>query len=300
MFTDLAIILVNWNLKNDTIECIESLLNSGAAHRQIIIVDNGSMDGSAAAINERYHNSIMIIKLDENLGYAAGVNIGIKYALSHDYNWILLLNNDTIVADDFIDSMYSGSQRVANCAIFSPVIFYRDNPAIIWSMGEKFINHTLLTLPDNKNRTLDENLPEFIPIDVTNGCAMMVSREVFERIGLFDSKLFMYGEEVDFCWRARQAAYNFACLSRAHIWHKISLSSQKVKPRARYLQIRNQVIFYKRYATSTQRPFYGIFTLFRIVGMTIADVINGTAGLIKPSILGWLDGWFREMRDIDY
>jgi GT2 family glycosyltransferase len=294
MFTDLAIILVNWNLKDDTNECIESLLKSGAAHSQIIVVDNGSTDGSAAAINDRYQNSILVIQSEENIGYAAGVNLGIKYALSHDYNWILLLNNDTIVAEDFIDSMHRGLQ-VENYTILSPVIFFHENPAVIWSMGERFIPHTLLTFAGNKNHTLAKNLPEIIPIDITNGCAMMVNREVFERIGLFDSKLFMYGEEVDFCWRARQAAFRFACLTRAHVWHKISLSSQKNKPRARYLRIRNQVIFYRRYATAVQKPIYGLYTLCRLISLAIADTIKGTAGLVKPGFVGWLDGWFSRL-----
>jgi GT2 family glycosyltransferase len=296
MFTDLAIILVNWNLKDDTIECIDSLLNSGTAHSQIVVVDNGSTDGSVAVLRDRYNNSVVIIESKENLGYAAGVNIGIEYVLSHNYNWVLLLNNDTIVAENFIDALYSGAQQAVGYAILSPIILYHQNPSVIWSMGERFIGHTLLTMRGFKDHRLNENLPSIVPIDVTNGCAMMVSCEVFKRIGLFDGKLFMYGEEVDFCWRARQANFKFACFTPARIWHKISQSAQKDKPNTRYLRIRNQVIFYRRYSTMLQRPFYAIFTLIRLVKMIIMDATRGTFRLVKPSLLGWIDGWFCDLK----
>ena len=295
MFTDLAIILVNWNLKDDTIECIDSLVKSGSAHSQIVVVDNGSTDGSIAAIDDRYKNSIVVIEAKENLGYAAGVNLGIRYVLRQNYPWILLMNNDTVVAENFVDEMYSGTKNAKNYDILSPLILYHQNPSIIWSMGEKFLKHTLLTIGSFKAHDINENLSSIVPIDVTNGCAMMVNREIFERVGLFDPQLIMYGEEVDFCWRARQAGYHFACYTPARIYHKVSQSSQKDKPNARYLRMRNQIIFYRRYTTALQKPFYWIFTLLRLLKMIFLDSLKGHFEVIEPAIRGWMHGWFKEI-----
>jgi GT2 family glycosyltransferase len=292
MFTDLSIIVVNWNLKDDTRECIESLLNGGASLNQIIIVDNGSTDGSISALRNYYKNSIYIIDAKENLGYAAGANLGIEYALSRDYKWLLLLNNDTLVATDFINEMHNAVLNKTDYSIFAPIILYQNNPTTIWYLGNRLIGSTLLTTDMYKNRKVDQSLPTLIPTDFTNGCAMMVSRTVFEKIGLFNAKLFMYGEEVDFCWRARLAGFKFACFTSARIWHKISKSSQKMAPQARYLQIRNQIYFYRRYSQGTQKLVYFGFTLFRTILICISDLLKRQFQLIIPSVHGLLNGWF--------
>jgi GT2 family glycosyltransferase len=292
MFTDLTIIIVNWNLKEDTLECIESLIKSGASLSQIIIVDNGSTDGSIKTLNNFYQNSIFIIDAKENLGFAAGANLGIQYGLSQNYKWFLLLNNDTIVDTDFINEMYKATLNSNRYEILAPIIFYHSNPSTIWYLGDRLIGKTLLTRNYYKNRKIDQLLPALIPIDFTNGCAMMVCRTVFEQIGLLDSSLIMYGEEVDFCWRARLAGFKFACSTPARIWHKISKSSQRDQPRARYLRIRNQVIFYRRYSRSIQLLILIIFTLLRTIRISISDLLRWRLDLILPSALGWFDGWF--------
>jgi len=292
MFTDLSIIVVNWNLKDDTLECIASLLKAGASLSQIIIVDNGSTDGSILALRNQYQNSLFIIDALENLGYAAGVNLGIEYALSQDYKWLLLLNNDTIVAVDFIKEMHKAALTCNEYSILAPIILYHSNPSKIWFLGDRLIGKTLLTNKSYKNSNIDQSLPQLIPTDFTNGCAMMVSRSVFEKIGLFDATLFMYGEEVDFCWRARLAGFRFACFTAAHIWHKISKSSKSTQPFSRYLRIRNQIIYYRRYSPNAQLMILFIFTLLRTIRICISDLLRWELDLIQPSVWGWLSGWF--------
>ena len=293
MFTDLSIIVVNWNLKDDTIECIESLLKAGVSLGQIIIVDNGSTDGSITALRNHYQ-TLFIIDAKENLGYAAGANLGIEYALSQDYNkWFLLLNNDTIVAVDFITEMQNATLACKEYSILAPIILYHSNPSTIWFLADRLIGKTLLTLQSYKNRNIAQTLPQIIPTDFTNGCAMMVKRSVFEKIGLFDSKLFMYGEEVDFCWRARLAGFRFACFTPAHIWHKISQSAGQTKPLSRFLRIRNQIIFYRRYSQNAQILILFIFTLLKTIRICLTDLFAWKLDLILPSVRGWMSGWFK-------
>jgi GT2 family glycosyltransferase len=291
MFTDLSIIVVNWNLKDDTLECIESLLKAGASLSQIIIVDNGSTDDSITTLRNKYQ-TLFIIDAKENLGYAAGVNLGIEYALSQDYKWFLLLNNDTLVAVDFIKEMHNGTLTCKEYSILAPIILYHSNPSTIWFLGERLIGKTLLTINSYKNHNIDQTLPQLIPTDFTNGCAMMVSRSVFEKIGLFDATLYMYGEEVDFCWRARLAGFKFACFTAARIWHKISKSSNSTQPLSRYLRIRNQILFYRRYSPNAQLVILFIFTLLRTIRICTYDLLRWKLDLILPSVRGWLGGWF--------
>ena len=292
MFTDLCIVIVNWNLKEDTLECVDSLLASGVTLNQIILVDNGSTDGSAQTFRESYRDEIAIIESPENVGYAAGANLGIKHALDKHFNWIFLLNNDTIVATNFTVELQKAILDLDGYAIISPLILYYSNRSLIWSAGDKQIDHTLLTTHPFKNRQLSPDLPIILPIDFPNGCAMMVKREVFEKIGLLDPTLFMYGEEVDFCWRAKMMGYRFTCYTPASIWHKVSRSSNKVRPRTRYLQIRNQSRFYRRYAPGQWKWFYFVFTFLRTLYLGMLALLKNQGSLINPAFSGWMDGWF--------
>jgi GT2 family glycosyltransferase len=292
MFTDLCIVIVNWNLKEDTLECVDSLLSSGVTLNQIILVDNGSTDGSVQIFKEHHRDEIAIIESQENVGYAAGANLGIKQALDQHFNWVLLLNNDTIVATNFLTELHKAILDLDGYAIINPLILYHSNRSMIWSAGDKQIDHTLLTTHPFKNRQLSPGLPIVVPIDFPSGCAMMVKREIFEKIGLLDPTLFMYGEEVDFCWRAKMSGYQFACYTPASVWHKVSKSSNSVRPRTRYLQIRNQSRFYRRYAPGPWKWFYFIFTFFRTLYFGILDLLKNQVSLINPAFRGWLDGWF--------
>jgi len=293
MFSDLVIITVNWNLKEDTIECIASLIKAGASPSQIIIIDNGSTDGSIKAFNDNFANSIHIIEAKDNLGYAAGANLGIREAMRQKYQWFLLLNNDTIVAPDFIGEMQKAVGNNGGYSILTPIILYHATPTTIWSMGDRRIDHTLLTINPYKNYRVERNWPEIISVDFTSGCAMMVNRNVFEKIGMLDDSLFMYGEEVDFCWRATQAGFKFACYTSARMWHKVSQSSKIDRSGARYLQIKNQIHFYRRYSHGIQKVLYFVYTLLRTATLSIIDLLKQNINLLRPSVRGWIDGWFQ-------
>jgi len=291
MFADLAIIIVNWNLKEDTLGCIASLVKSGASLNQIVVVDNGSTDGSAIALRESFGGISSIIELKENLGYAGGVNRGIHFALRGDSQWLLLINNDTVVAPDFIEQLLVTSRANPGYSIFSPMILYHDHPSTVWSMGDKQIGHTLLSKPLYKDNNCQRSFPAIIPIDFANGCAMMVNRQVFDEIGFLDETLFMYGEEVDFCWCARLAGFSLACVPSARMWHKISKSSENDKPGVQYRKIKNQILFYRRYACGAQQWPYFAYTSIRCLALLIIDIVKRRIDLLTPTLRGWSDGW---------
>jgi GT2 family glycosyltransferase len=292
MFSDLAIIIVNWNLKQDTLDCIESLIKAGASIAQITVVDNGSTDGSIAAFRNLYNDRINIIDAKVNLGYAAGANLGIKYGLDQGYRWILLLNNDTLVAANFMAAMESAASAHRELGIISPMILYHNDPSIIWSLGDRFIGNSLLTIHYYKNEKASPDLPRLIPVDVVNGCAMMVNRSVFENVGSLDASLFMYGEEVDLCWRARRAGFKFAAYPDAQVWHKISKSSIDNQYFPKYLGVRNQIILYRRYGQAPQLTFLFVYSLLRVMGIAISYLFTGHRRLILPMTRGWYEGWF--------
>lgn len=293
MIEKLAVVVVNWNLKNDTLECINSLQNAGLNPEGIILIDNGSSDGSVAAFENEYANQLQLIKNSQNLGYAHAVNQGIELALSRKAEWIFLLNNDAWVSPDIFEYFDSTLRNAPQYSLLSPIIFYHSDPKRIWFFGNQLIRGTLLTRDKYHNKEYNPDLPEIFPIDFVNGCGMLVNSQVFRKIGLFDSSLIMYGEEVDFCWRAHLAGFQMATSTRAHMWHKESLSAKRDQPRSRYLKIRNQIIFYRRYAFGYRLPILFIYSILRCTYLMIKDILNSQTKLLRPLILGWYTGWFK-------
>jgi GT2 family glycosyltransferase len=291
MFSNLNIIIINWNLKADTLACLRSLIKSGVIPGQIIVVDNGSDDGSVKAFKDEFDTHLTIIENSDNVGYAKACNQGIELAIQQRVEWILLLNNDTTVAENFLEEMERANESKDKFAIYSPLIFYFTKPNTIWYSGDQRIPGTLITKNPYRGKEPRQNLPEIIPVDFVNGCGMLINRKVFETIGLFDPAYIMYGEEVDFCWRAHLAGFRMATLTKAHMWHKISLSANRDKPRARYLKIRNQIRFYRKYSHGLQLVVMFTFSIIRSSLIGLNDLFRHQSELLAPLYLGWYDGW---------
>jgi GT2 family glycosyltransferase len=212
--------------------------------------------------------------------------------MNRKYHWFILLNNDTIVAENFIDEFHLGALNSEGYSILALIILYYNNPSTIWYLGKQLIGNTMLAIDNYKKRKVDRNLPLLIPIDFANGFVMMVNKTVFEKTGFLDESLFMYSEEVDFCWRARLTGFKFACFTSARIWHKILKSSQNDQPFVCYLRIRNQIYFYRRYSHGIQKLGYLFFTLSRTFIICSIDVLKWKTTLILPSLHGWWGGWY--------
>ncbi|HNB54212.1 MAG TPA: glycosyltransferase family 2 protein, partial [Anaerolineales bacterium] len=205
MRTSLFAVMVNWNLKEDTIACIHSLFATGVPRGQVIVVDSASEDGSVEKLKATFGDAVQLIACKENVGFVGGINRGTAHALQQGAEWVFILNNDTIVEPAFIPALEEFSQNHASYTLLGPLIYYQDVPDRIWYFADHRWFGSLLTTNRYKNRRDDGRLPAWERADYITGCAMLVRREVFEQIGFLDPAMFMYGEDVDFCWRAGQA-----------------------------------------------------------------------------------------------
>jgi GT2 family glycosyltransferase len=286
-------VTVNWNLAPDTIRCVDSLVAAGAPPNHIIVVDNGSTDDSVQSIQAALGPELHILRSATNRGYAAGVNMGARQAFTLGADSVFLLNNDTQVAHTFLRDLERAAAGTQPGAILAPLIFYMDDRDRIWRCGDRLVRGTLFTRSLYHNQRLGPTLPTVVPVDFVTGCGMLVPRRVFESVGPFDESLFMYGEEVDYCWRARLAGYSLACLTTAHMWHKVSASSDRDRPRARYLRVQNQNRFYRTYARGWQRPLMFGLSAAHILVTLMRDVTLGQRQLVAPTMSGWWHGWTR-------
>lgn len=281
-------VVLNWNLPHDTIACVESI-HAAPMQASVVVVDNGSTDNSVAFLREHLEASVHLLASSDNLGFAGGMNLGIQWALARGAGWVLLLNNDTILAPDMIPILSEAAQQSPRGGIFSPVIYYSDRPQRIWRFGDRESRWlpTPLRIPD---AAVAQAGGRPFPVDYVTACAMLVRREVFEAIGFLDPHYFMYFEDADFCRRAREAGFEVWVVPRAKIWHKVASSARQARPFTRYTQEWGRARFYKTHPHGPWRGLTMPYLLARSARTTVQDVLAGDWALIRPLWRGFLDG----------
>jgi len=217
------IIVLNWNGKDITLDCLDSLSKLKYDNYKLLVVDNGSTDESAEVINKNYP-TVEFLKLDSNIGYAAGNNAGFEYIKDRNAEFIIFLNNDTNVDQNFIEPLIKPLIKNSYIEQTVPKIFYEDDKNIIWYAGG-MVNFWLGQIYHIGIRKKDcSKYSESKYIDYATGCCFCMRYKDFEEIGGFDESFPMYGEDVDLSLRIRSYGKNILFIPNSKIWHKVSAS----------------------------------------------------------------------------
>lgn len=256
MFPKVSIIILNWNGKEDTIECLESLKHITYPNYEILLVDNGSTDGSMECFRERYPE-IEIIENGENLGFAEGNNVAIRRVVEKGTNYVLLLNNDTIVDSDFLTELVKVLENDTHIGIVGPTVYNYPRTDRIQSAGGKICWNKGKTLHlTNKD---DIRLDKTRDVDYIMGCSLLTKCELFKKIGYLNKNYFAYWEETDWCVRAKKAGYRIVHVPASKIWHKGGSTSRKTSGFYEYQMTRNMFWFMKTHAAKKQ---YLVFLVY--------------------------------------
>jgi GT2 family glycosyltransferase len=240
-----VVIILNWNGLADTLECLESLACLDYPNHKVVVVDNGSVDGSVLVIRGRFPG-VTIIENGENLGYAGGNNVGLRYALAQGAEYALLLNNDTVVDPAFLHILVDAAEADPTVGIVGPTIYYHERPGVIWSAGGAIDwqrGSTRMVGLDERDEGQFGQVSR--TVDFVTGCAILVRRAVLEQAGLLDERFFAYYEESEWCVRASRAGFKIIHIPLAHIWHRISPAAQADSPLVHYYMTRNRLLFLK-------------------------------------------------------
>jgi len=247
----ISIILLNWNGKKDTLECLASLQKVRYPNFQAIVVDNGSTDVSIPAFRAAYPD-LPILENGANLGFAGGNNPGIEWALRHHAEWILLLNNDTTVAPDFLSAFLAAAKEQPKAKIFGAKILRYNQPDIIDHLGG-FWNPQVGEFISPDSGEPDHPYFNMRAADYVCGAALLMHRSVPETIGLLEPKFFLFWEESDFCYRAKKAGLEVWTAPEAKIWHKVSSSFTGGKPHMHYFWWRSRLLWIDRNCTPEEK-----------------------------------------------
>jgi len=237
-------VVLNWNRPEDTDLCVESLQAGDYPALEILVVDNGSDAEKYEELLQRLEG-VEVIRLESNLGFAAGNNAGAWHALERGADYVLLINNDTTVHPRMIGMLIEVMESDAAVGVAGPIIYYMDQPDKVWFAGYR-ITGKLYVL--RRGLRLKLPLKPVEEVDFVSGCGMLLRRETVEKVGMFSPEYFMYYEDLDLCLRVKQAGWKIACVTGARMWHKVSASSGgSASPMKQYHQVRSSLIFYRRY-----------------------------------------------------
>ncbi len=215
--------------------------------------------------NKGSNRSLVIIQNERNFGYSEGNNIGMRYALRASADYVLLLNNDTVVDEHFLTELVRAADKDASIGAIGPKIYSYDAPSVIQSTGARkdFFTGTPISL--NNGKTDDEanhfTIGGLLPADYMSGACILTKRKVIEEVGKLDPTYFLYYEDQDWCTRISMAGYRIVCNLNSKIWHKKMASTSKAKRFSQYYPERSRVIYMRKYAQTSQ---FISFLLFHI------------------------------------
>jgi GT2 family glycosyltransferase len=255
----LHVIILNWNHLEDLKLTIDSFLNQDYVNLKIIVSDNGSSDGSIDYI-KKLGKGIELIENNENLGYAAGNNVAIKWSLKQNPDLILFANNDIYIDDNqLLSKVIKGS---ISCSTASSGIYgIQERNYFLQSKieNEGYILFDDLADSQKQFNTIRAKTEEKICfpckfVDFVSGSFILIKREVFERCGLLDEAFFMYHEEAEFCFRAWNNGFTVVSNPSLHYFHKVAVSAGTDSPFSLYYRVRNN--FYFLYKHKKNIEFY--------------------------------------------
>lgn len=239
------IIVLNWQNVNDTLACLRSLHKLDYPNYTVLVVDNASHNGSVETIRSIFPE-VTIIELPNNLGYAGGNNRGIAHALSDGADYIWLLNDDVVVDKNSVTALVAVAQANPTVGFLGPKVYIQENPRRILTAG--ILLDEQFHAQHRGIGELDEGqYDEITAVDSLSGCALLASRKMIEDVGLLDEDYFAYREEVDWCYRAKQAGYKILLAPQAHVWHPDTRTRDVDSPLVTYYMARNRLLFAKKH-----------------------------------------------------
>jgi len=293
---DVWIVVLNWNRRDETLACLASLARADLGGATILVVDNGSRDNTVAAVRAR-HPDVRVLALPENRGFAGGCNAGMREALAAGAGAVLLLNNDTEVAPDFLPPMLAVLNRRRWAAAVSGAVFRADSREVLdCAWLEIYFGHGIVRRR-GVNALPGEGFDRIRTISAGLGSCLLLRASALARVGLLDEAYFAYHEEVDWCFRARKAWRVIYYQPYARVWHRGSSSTTDlVRPprkRARvarpqlpnpiplswnpvrtYLGARNSVRFVRRHGSWRRKAYFALSSLYNVPLELLAVVLD--------------------------
>jgi len=250
------IVILNYNGKDVIKKCLSSVFKINYPNFEVVIVDNNSTDESFEIAKSNFSKA-NFIRNEENLGFASGNNIGIRFALERMAEYVLILNNDTEVEPDFLEKLIEVGEKEEKAGILGPVIFNGGNKQVWFSKGII----SWMTMKSEHSQKIETK--DYYESDYITGCAMLVKANVFKEIGLFDEDFFLYWEDADFSLRARRTGFKNLVVTASWVYH-YEKSEKSIKNKVYWL-VMSGLIFFKKNTPVFLKPWVNFYLFMRKV-----------------------------------
>lgn len=243
------IVVLTFNRWQDTRACLVSVMTSLHSGMRVVVVDNGSTDETFTALPLEFPQAHLIHN-PENRGYAEGNNVGLRFALAQGAEFIVVLNNDVVVAPDWLERLVDAAKAQPRAGLLGPMVYHADEPQVIQSAGG--------ILPadwHSYHRGANDNdagqFQKAESVDWLTGCAILARSSAVRDFGLLDPSFYMYGEDVDWCVRARAAGYLVVLVPQARVWHRGVRRAYTPAPLVTYYTARNELRLIQKHGGGT-------------------------------------------------
>ena len=298
MHPKVGVILLNWNSFNHTSNCIQSLQLCDYPNFEIIVVDNGSEDGSGKLLKNTYPK-ISLIASPTNEGFAAGNNRGFEYASQQQYPYAMMLNNDVFVEPDFLSKLVQYMETHPKVGAIQPKIFFNHDRKKIWNGGSYFLPWLGWTYAKRYQRKAGELQNQFQQVDWITGCAFLTKTAILKETGLLKEAFFIYYEDADLSFRISSKGYQLIFHPQSVIYHiagssnivKVKSKEGYVKPIVHYLNSRNHIWFLKTWTKWYQWPSTLLTLILYYLSNMLYFAIRWRIGKLKSLLRGIYDGY---------
>lgn len=277
------IILVNYNGAEDTIECVRSIKMSEMMDYHIVVVDNASTDDSIHRLVTIYDNDkkVTILESDKNLGFSGGNNLGIRLALEHQADAVLLLNNDTVVDKEFLNQLVMFDKKNKGPVFLTGKIMYYMEPSKVWYAGGGYswYKGTTYHYMHNQQETLNDQVQK---VQFACGCLTYINKAALDKVGLMPEEYFLYSEDLAYSLEARNNEIPIFYIPTCKIYHKVSSSTKKISELSSYYIIRNRFYIIKKYHHGIKKISANIFSCLSVFKRIKRGVYSGK--IVKMAI----------------
>jgi GT2 family glycosyltransferase len=280
-----AIVVLNWNGWRDTLECLASLEKLNYPNYEVVVVDNGSTDGSQTMIRDAYPG-ITVLEMGDNLGFAVANNYAIRYAINEGADFLWLLNNDTVVDTEALNALITEAVSDRRVGMVGSKIKWYYQPDTIGNAGGAISTSTARTwlVGAGEADVGQWDMPR--DVDWVSGCSMLASKELVEDVGLLDRRFFLFFEETDWAIRARQKGWRVRYQPKSTVWHKVSSSVKRDSPNMVFHFARSSVLFAKKHAASRFLLSLGMTAVFWV----LRPLLRGSLAAASAGVRGLISG----------
>jgi GT2 family glycosyltransferase len=290
---EVVAIVLNWCGEDDTAACVQSLAASPYGRLTILVVDNGSPDGSGDRLHARFPQ-IAYLQTGANFGYTGGNNAGIQWAISRSAEYVLIINNDAVVDPLCIATLVEVAESRADVSVLAPKILYFDPPERIWYGGGAFSRMRAIGLPWRWGAADDPQSDSGTrPITFVTGCCFLARTDVLRRAGGFDESFFAYVEDAELSLRLVRTGHTLLYVPSARAYHRVAYAPTVPTPFHIRLRDRNRRrLVARHYGFSDRLRFAAWFYPTRLAH-TLRYVLAGNIDCVRAQLdgtFGVLDG----------